>query len=123
MELPYTVDATLKIAAKSLYFLVQLKRAKFPSQELVKFYVACIQPILTYACQVYHNALPEYLSLSLKRIQKRPMRIIYGCDLSYKEALPKSRLSNLYQHGSELCHTFLIFFFINRDGKFFYHLM
>ena len=36
----------------------------------LEFYVACIRSILTYGCQVYHNALPEYLSLSLERIQK-----------------------------------------------------
>ena len=36
------IDATVKKAAKRLYFLVQLKRAKVPSQDLVQFYVACI---------------------------------------------------------------------------------
>ena len=49
------IDATVKKAANRLYFLIQLKRAKVPSQKLVQFYVACIQSILTYACQVYHN--------------------------------------------------------------------
>ena len=49
------IDATVKKAANRLYFLIQLKRTKVPSQKLVQFYVACIQSILTYACQVYHN--------------------------------------------------------------------
>ena len=110
-------DATVKKAAKRLYFLVQFKRAEVPSQELVQFYVACIQSILTYACQVYHNALPEYLSLSLERIQKRAKCIIYGYDLSYKEALAKSGLSNLYQRRSELCQTFFNTIFINSADK------
>ena len=83
------IDATVKKAAKRLCFLVQLKCAEVPSQELVQFYVACIQSMLTYACQVYRNALPEYLSLSLERIQKRAMCMIYEYDLSYKEVLAR----------------------------------
>ena len=101
----------------SLYFLIQLKHAKIPSQELVQFYVACIQSILTYACQVYHNALPEYLSLSLETIKERVVCIIYGYNLSYKEALAKSGLSNLYQRRSELCQTFFNKIFINSEEK------
>ena len=94
-----------------------MKHAKVPSQELVQFYVACIQSILTYACQVYHNALPEYLSLSLERIKNRAMCIVYGYDFSYKEALAKSRLSNLYHCRSELCLTVFDKIFINSEDK------
>ena len=45
------------------------------------------------------------------------MGIIYGYNLSYKEALAKSGLSNLYQRRSELCQTFFNKFFVNSEDK------
>jgi hypothetical protein len=120
------INATVKKAAKRLYFLVQLKHAKVPNQELVEFYVTCIQSVLTYACQVYHFALPEYLSLLLERIKKRAMCIIYGYDVSYKDALTNSGLSNLHQRRSELCRNFFNKLLMNSEDKLhvlFYHLM
>ena len=33
-------------------FLKQLKRAKLSTEELVKFYVTCIQSVILYECQV-----------------------------------------------------------------------
>ena len=45
------------------------------------------------------------------------MGIIYGYDLSYKEALAKSGLSNLYQRKSELCQTFFNKIFVNSEDK------
>ena len=44
------------------------------------------RPVLEYACPVFHNALPQYLSNNLERLEKRALRIIYS-DLSYAEAL------------------------------------
>ena len=39
------IDATVKKAAKRLYFLIQLKRAHVPAKDLVCFYIACIQKV------------------------------------------------------------------------------
>ena len=47
-----------KTAAKRQYFLVQLKHPNVPPDELVQFYVACIQSVLLYGCQVFHFSLP-----------------------------------------------------------------
>ena len=60
-------SATVKKAAKRLYFLIQLKRTHVPAKDLVCFYIACIQSVLLYACQVFHYSLPEYLSSALER--------------------------------------------------------
>lgn len=43
----------VKKASKRLYFLAQLKHAIVPNNELVKFYVACIQLVLLYGCKVF----------------------------------------------------------------------
>ena len=42
-----------KKAAKRLYFLVRLKRAKVSPGELVQFDVACIQSVLLHGCQFF----------------------------------------------------------------------
>ena len=76
MEL--TIKDTIRKAAKRLYFLKQLKRANLSTEELVKFYVTCIQSVILYACLVYHYSIPEYLSKSLKHVQRRALCIIYG---------------------------------------------
>ena len=49
-------------------FLEQLKRAKVPPEELVQFYLVCIQSVLLHGCQGFHFILPHYLSLTFERI-------------------------------------------------------
>lgn len=100
------VTETIKKAAKRLYFLTQLKRAKVPSPELVNFYVACIQSVLLYGRQVYHYSLPNYLSLSLERVQKRALKIIYGYDNHYREVLQMAELKTLRDRREDLCLKF-----------------
>ena len=94
------VDATVKKAAKRLYFLMQL-RSHVPAKDLVCFYIACIQSVLLYACQVFHYSLPEYLSSALKRVQRVVMRITYGYDVSYTEALKTANI--FYRKGDLNC--------------------
>ena len=65
------------------------KRAQVLEKGLLLFYVTCIRPLTEYACQVHHNALPNYLSEDLERLQRRALRILYA-DISYALALEKS---------------------------------
>ncbi len=58
-----------KKASIRLYLLRQLKRANGPSKDLVLFYVTCIRPVVSYACEVFHDSLPAYLSDDLERLQ------------------------------------------------------
>ncbi len=101
-----TVDVIIKKASKRLYFLSQLKRAKIHPKDLVKFYITCIRSILTYACQVFHFSLPDYLCTTLEQIQKRALRIIYGYDTPYNDALEESGLLKLADYRLKLCDEF-----------------
>lgn len=86
---------------------MQLKRAHVPARDLVCFYIARIQSVLLYACQVFHYSLPEYLSSALERVQRRAMRIIYGYDVSsYTEALKTANINSLSQRRSKSCQSF-----------------
>ena len=63
-------------AAKRLYFLVQLKRARVPQKDLCLFYITCVHSVIDCAAPIFHHALPAYLSQELERGQKRAMQII-----------------------------------------------
>ena len=104
------VSEVISKAAKRLYFLSQLKKANVDPTELIKFYTACIRSVLLYACQVFHYSLPEYLSNSMEKIQKRALRIIYGYNLPYREALSLSGLETLFQSRERHCKIFVLIF-------------
>jgi hypothetical protein len=59
----------IKKANKRIFFIVQLKRAKIPAKEILNFYCCCVRPVLEYACEVFHFALPKYLSDNIERVQ------------------------------------------------------
>jgi hypothetical protein len=71
------ISNTCKKVSTRLYFLRQLKRAKLPPNDLVLFYITCTRPVVEYACKVFHNSLPQYLSDDLEKLQKRAFRIIF----------------------------------------------
>ena len=70
------ISNVVKKASKRLYFLVQLKRARVSSKDLVLFYMTCIRYILIYAAPVFYFAIPIYLQRELERVQKRALSII-----------------------------------------------
>ena len=95
------IDSIIKKAKKRLYSLSQLKRSGLGTRELVQFFCTCIRPITEYACPVFHDGLPVYLSNELEGVQKRAMHIIFPL-CSYNEALVESGLSKLSDRRQEL---------------------
>ena len=90
------IENVIKEGASRLYLLRQLKRAKGDPAQLLCFYTTCIRPMSEYACQVFHNGLPEYLSEELEKIQRRALRIIFP-DLDFQEALKRCNIATLHQ--------------------------
>lgn len=97
----YQVAEIIRKVSARLFFLRQLKRANVPSKELLTFYTTCVRPITEYACPVFHNGLPQYLSTDLERLQKRALRIIHP-QVSYADALVASDLTTLYERREML---------------------
>ena len=89
-------------AAKRLYFLVQLKRARVPQKDLCLFYITCVRSVIDYAAPVFHHALPAYLSQELERVQKRAMRIICP-GIEYQQALALMGLPTVSEHHHNIC--------------------
>ena len=90
------IENVIKKESSRLYQLRQLKRAKGDPSQLVCFYTTCIRPVSEYACQVFHNGLPKYLSEELENIQRRALRILFPV-LSYQEALKECNIATIYQ--------------------------
>ena len=89
----YIVEVVQK-AGKSTCLLSQLNRAVLGPNELVQFYRTCIEPIPEYACPVFRDGLPVYLSRELETVQKTAMGITFPCFL-YEEGLVKTSLVTL----------------------------
>ena len=89
----HVAEISKKVASR-LYFLEQLKRANIPAKDLLIFYLTCIRPVTEYACSVFLNALPAYLSAELEQLQKGAMRIIFPF-VPYSDALHQANLETL----------------------------
>ena len=98
----YHIADCIKKANKRLYFIVLLKRARVPVNDIVNFYCTTIRPVLEYCAPVFHHALPAYLSDDVERIQKRVISII-SPDMSYQDNLDNLGLPTLYDRREELC--------------------
>ena len=100
------IPECIKKANKRLYFIVILKRANVPPNDIVTFYCTAIRPVLKYCAQVYHYALPQYLSDDVERVQKRVLSLISSSKSTYSECLVRFGLDRLYSRRVSLCNKF-----------------
>ena len=111
----HVAEISKKVASR-LYFLKQLKRANIPTKDLLIFYRTCIRPVMEYACPVFHNALPAYLSVELEQLQKRAMRIIFPF-VPYSDALNQANLETLSQRRQSITTKLFDSITCNSDHK------
>ena len=95
------IDKVIKKVGKRLYFLVQLRRAKVPPQDLALFYVSCIRSVVDYGIPAFYHSLPQYLKGELVRLEKRAMTIM--ADLDYCTALESLGVKPMKDHYEHLC--------------------
>ena len=113
----------IKKANKRLYFIVLLKRARVPLNDIVNFYCTTIRPVLEYCVPVFHHALPAYLNEDIERIQKRALSII-SCTCHVISGMSNDSLGlpTLYDRRNGLCRQLFDSIAINPGHKL-YHLM
>ena len=68
------IASVVSKASKRLHLITQLKRANLPANEIIQIYCACIRSILEYASPVFHDSLPQYLSMEIESVQKRCLK-------------------------------------------------
>lgn len=96
------ISNIVKKANKRLYFIIQLKRAKVPVAEIIRFYSTCVRPVLEYSCEVFHFSLPKYLSNAIERVQKRVISIVLP-GIPYEEGLTSAGLCSLSERREKAC--------------------
>ena len=99
------VNSIIKKAHPRLYYLTQLKRANATNQDMLKFYITVVRPVLEYAAPVWSTSLPEYLSYRIEQVQKRALRIIHPYT-DYTNALDICSLETLKDRREVLCKNF-----------------
>ena len=106
-DLTWTVhcDYIIKKANRRLYASRQLSRYGVSAHDSVMVYYSRVRSILEYA-RVMFAALPQYLSDSLERIQKRALVIIFSGS-TYSEALNFAGIPTLQDCRSAACHEFI----------------
>ena len=88
------VQYMLGKAAKQIYCILYLVRARVNQADIVIVYCSLIRSILEYACPVWHPGLSKKQSSDMEKVQKRCLKLIYPT-LSYNEALKEAHLETL----------------------------
>lgn len=98
----YHINDVIRKANKRLYFIVLLKRARLPEDDIILFYCTCIRPVLEYCAPVFHHSLSKYLSDDLERVQKRVLSILSPGN-SYQHNMEKFQIPTLQSRRQDLC--------------------
>ena len=99
------VDVITSKAAVQLHFLKQLKSSGAGRDDLLCFYGTVIQPVLEYACPVWHTSLTAAQTKSLESLQRRALCIIYE-DGDYMLSLTRAGLNTLEAQREQLTKRF-----------------
>ena len=96
------IKQVIKKARKRLYYLVQLKRARLPVEDLVLFYTSCVRSVMDYAVPAFFHSLPKYLKNDLIHLGKRAISIINPY-VDYFEAGEVLNIKSIEEHHDLLC--------------------
>ena len=88
------------------WLIRHLKKAGVPDRDLIKIYIAIVRSVIEYAVPAYHSLLTSNQADELERLQRTILKIIYGWNISYTDALVKSGLSTLEERRASLMEKF-----------------
>jgi hypothetical protein len=89
------MDYVCSKASKRLFALRMLKRNGVHPRDLRSVYCYFIQPVLEYACPVWHSSLPSFLSDQVEHLQRRATKVICP-SLSYSQSLTELNTNFLH---------------------------
>ena len=110
------ISDMIKKANKRIYFLILLKRARVPSNDILNFYCTCVRPVLEYCAPVFHHSLPAYLCNDIERVQRRALSVIAPAS-SYHETLSRFNLCTLKERRSGLCEKLFTSIKLDKEHK------
>ena len=102
------VKSLVKKFNSSVWSLVHLKKNLLDSETLIRVYKSMIRPIVEYSSNVYHAMLTREHANMIERCQRKAMKIVYGFEISYAEALEKAGLPTLEERRVSLFMKFCL---------------
>ena len=116
------ISDTIKKANKRIYFLILLKRARVPSNDILIFYCTCVRLVLEYCAPVFHHSLPGYRCNDIERVQRRTLSVITPAS-SYRETLSRFNLCTLKERRSRLCGELFTSIKLDKEHKLHHFLL
>ena len=95
-------DYIIGKAVKRLFLLKILKKYGADKIDMKRFYISAIRPTLEYGAQVWHGGPTKAQSSSIKKVQRRALRIIYS-EKDYEKLLLKAGMHTLEQRRNTMC--------------------
>ena len=71
------INDVIRKANKPLYFIVLLKRARLPAEDIIRFYCTCIRPVHEYCAPVFYHSLSKYLNDDLERVHSKTCAVYF----------------------------------------------
>ena len=91
-----------------LWSLRHLKRSGMSASDLLITYISVLRPVLDFAAPAYHSLLSANQTKRLESLQKRALKIVFGVDTSYAEALALSNITSLENRRLDLTRKFAV---------------
>ena len=99
----------VKRAFKRIWMLRRLKNLGASNDQLVNVYVKQIRSVLELAVPVWHSSLTLADKLSIERVQKAALQVIFQQDYSsYSSACAAANLLTLDERRQNLCKKFAV---------------
>ena len=76
--------------------------------DLLFVFTTVLRPVLDFAVPTYHPLLSIGQTKSIEALQKKALRVIYGPELGYEEALAITNLTTLEERRETLTKNFAI---------------
>ena len=102
----YQIESLLRKFSRLTWSINHLKRARLSDSVIIKAYISMIRPVLEFSSNVYGPMLSVNQSEAIERCQRLVLKIVYGFDVTYAEALSKSGLKMLSQRRKEMFDSF-----------------
>ena len=102
------VEKLLKKFRSRLWALRHLKKSGMNTSDLLFVFTTVLRPILDFAAPTYHPLLSVGQSNDIEKLQKKALRVVYGPEIKYEEALAVANITSLQERRETLTMNFAV---------------
>ena len=102
------VEKMLNKFRSRLWALRHLKKSGMTTSDLLFVFTTMLRPVLDFAVPTYHPLLSIGQSRNIEALQKKALRVVYGPNQRYEEALAIANLTTLEDRREALTKSFAV---------------